>query len=205
MKLKVLNGIFYLVALASIASCKRCVDRVCENISDEYKTWIPHQLNDTLRYKNGSGKYFTFLVSAVKESENDTQECFRSLSSCSCHSCKPYYSITASGDSTRNNSNVYSLKVSYTTQVKHSETIVLRKDYALSFLGMEVDFDLDYISQSTDSLISNGLVYKNVFHSQIDTLNTAYSTYQITEVYCSKQLGLIAFYDRKTKDWYYRQ
>lgn len=49
------------------------------------------------------------------------------------------------------------------------------------------------------------LFYHEVVNKKNDTLRNTYKNNQISEIYYNKQFAVIAFYDRKTHDWYYRK
>lgn len=201
-----MKAILYpLIFLVFLSACKRCEDKVCAEISAEYKSWIPFQLTDTIHFTTSSGKAFSFVVTQMDESSATTQHCFRSLSSCSCVNCSPYCSMTSEGDSSRNNLTKYSIRVSNSSYQKQGVSEMVRKDYYLDFLDFSADFDLDIISKSNDTLVKNGIVYTGVFHSKIDTLNSNFKHFMVSEIYGSKQFSVIAFYDRKTHEWYYRE
>ena len=195
---------FLALSLLLLVACKRCEDRVCSALPETYKSWIPFTLGDTVVFSNASGKSFSFRVNREFASGDTIQRCFRSLSNCSCHNCKPYCLVTAKGDSVRGGFSDYSIEVSINTVIRNQRQDTVAKRYEILFLDFTGDFILDVVQNATDSLSQNGIAYSNLLHSRKDTLNPNFKNILISDIYFSKKLGICAFYDRKIHDWFYR-
>jgi len=216
--------VFALTLLSCFYYACKCDNGVCPALEAQYAAWLPYKTNDIITYANDKGQEIQFTISRYALSEPKEQHCGPDgYGGCHCAECPDPSSevfgetadtsrqiLNALGQSTGTLNNTLYIYVNQPENKKDSVFLT----YLICDHGNTMPIGPAVVINKKDSLlpsfIAGNRTYSEVITHEVDTTvmryaNPIYNVYYVWKSWYNKEYGIIAFYDLKTRSFFYRK
>jgi hypothetical protein len=189
----------------------------CPGLEPEFSEWLPYKANDIVIYVDSNGQEIKFVVNKYELSTTKTLDCGpNGLGGSKCPTCpQRYSSVNASSqDTSRQKGKIIYRNLNSSVGKREGKNDSVYLSYYVFDHSNDLTISPSLIPNSTDSILptfsAGGRTYSNVIVHQVDTTATPYSNpiynvYFVWKSYYNKEFGVIAFYDLKTRTFFYRK
>jgi hypothetical protein len=185
-------------------SCKCDKSYNCPSLDADKAAWVHQALNDTIKFRSGTGAEIKFVVNLIDQTQPYSVDCITNeFGTCQCNNeCEAVKRFSSVTDM------VIGSYKTYNVNVTKSDVNVPYADLNYTIYDHVATIDLYDLNslQPGDSLLPSvqlgGITYNNVYLNYRDTVHFPNSI--ISKSYFNKTNGLIAFLNRQSNTFYFR-
>lgn len=213
---RILKKLPFLFLILLFYGCD-CGNITCPGLGSQYDEWLPYKTGDEITYTNNHGEEIRFTVTDYQPSIDRIEECSKNgFGGCYCSDCPIAFikSRAANTDTSRKKG-----KIAYNSISTYADNINQNGDsiflsYTIFDNTNTIMIHPNFEINTNDSLLNTytfgNKTYNNVIVHERDTtynpnLSPAFNINYAWKSYYTKEYGVVAFYDLKTRSLFYRK